>query len=91
MAWPVSIQQAIAATNDWLALPSVRIVRAGEMHWPILQRTLLAVNAGRNLVMGAHLAALAIEHDCELYSADTDFARFPELRWRNPLQTRRAR
>ena len=34
----------------------------------------------------AHLAALAIEYQAELVSADTDFARFPRLRWFNPLQ-----
>ena len=38
-----------------------------------------------NLMPDAHLAALAIEHGLELYSADTDFARFGEIRWRNPL------
>ena len=35
----------------------------------------------------AMLAALAIEHGLELWSTDTDFARFPGLRWRNPLTT----
>jgi predicted nucleic acid-binding protein len=38
-----------------------------------------------NLVTDAHLAALAIEHGCELASTDADFARFPKLKWRNPL------
>ena len=38
-----------------------------------------------NLVTDAHLAALAIEHDCELISTDSDFARFPKLKWSNPL------
>jgi predicted nucleic acid-binding protein len=38
-----------------------------------------------NLVTDAHLAALAIEHGCELASTDSDFARFPKLKWRNPL------
>jgi predicted nucleic acid-binding protein len=33
----------------------------------------------------AHLAALAIEHGAELCSSDHDFARFPGLKWRNPL------
>jgi predicted nucleic acid-binding protein len=32
------------------------------------------------------LAALAIEHGLTLYSADTDFARFTELHWENPLR-----
>ena len=38
-----------------------------------------------NLVPDALLAALAIEHGVTLYSADTDFARFRDLRWENPL------
>jgi predicted nucleic acid-binding protein len=33
-----------------------------------------------------HLAALAIEYQCELHSSDADFARFPGLRWHNPLE-----
>jgi len=45
------------------------------------------MGAAGNLVSDAHLAALAIEHGAELCSADTDFARFPRLRWSNPLST----
>jgi predicted nucleic acid-binding protein len=41
-----------------------------------------------NLVPDAHLAALAIEHGVELCSADTDFARFAEVRWTNPLRSK---
>ena len=37
------------------------------------------------LVSDAYLAALAIEHGCELISTDSDFARFTDLRWRHPL------
>jgi predicted nucleic acid-binding protein len=43
-------------------------------------------NATGNLVTDAHLAALAIEHNCVLCSTDSDFARFPSLRWNNPLR-----
>jgi predicted nucleic acid-binding protein len=38
------------------------------------------------LTTDTHLAALAIEHQCELHSNDSDFQRFPGLRWRNPLR-----
>jgi predicted nucleic acid-binding protein len=31
------------------------------------------------------LAALAIEHGLTVMTADTDFGRFPEVRWQNPL------
>lgn len=37
------------------------------------------------LVSDAHLAALAMEHGLTLCSTDGDFARFPGLRWENPL------
>jgi predicted nucleic acid-binding protein len=39
-----------------------------------------------NLIPDASLAALAIEHGLALYSSDTDFARFDEIRWINPLR-----
>lgn len=35
--------------------------------------------------MDAHLAALAVEHGATLMSADRGFARFPGLRFRNPI------
>jgi predicted nucleic acid-binding protein len=38
-----------------------------------------------NLIPDAHLAALAIQHGLTVCSADTDFARFSEIRWLNPL------
>ena len=54
------------------------------VHLDCLKQPTRLVSAG-NLTTDAHLAALAIEHQCELHSNDTDFARFPGLRWRNPL------
>ena len=35
--------------------------------------------------MDSHLAALAIEHNATLCSADSDFRRFPGQRFLNPL------
>ena len=39
-----------------------------------------------NLLVYAHVAALAIEHGLVRCSADGDFARFDALEWRNPLK-----
>jgi len=44
-----------------------------------------SAQASRRLTTDAHLAALAIETQSELHSIDVDFARFPGLRWRNPI------
>jgi len=46
---------------------------------------LLSGPMGPNLITDAHLAALAIEHQAELHSNDSDFARFSGLIWRNPI------
>jgi len=46
---------------------------------------LTAGQATANLVPDAHLAALDIEHGCELYFIYADFSRVPRLKWRNPL------
>ena len=39
-----------------------------------------------NLIPDAFLVALAVEHGLTVYSTDTDFARFDEVRWENPLR-----
>ena len=40
----------------------------------------------RHHLTDAYLAALAIDYQAELHSCDTDFIRFPGLRWKNPLR-----
>jgi hypothetical protein len=68
-----------------LDLPNVDIVEPGPRHAEILFRLLRQVGVAGNLTTDAHLAALAIEHQAQLASTDHDFARFPGLRWFNPL------
>jgi toxin-antitoxin system PIN domain toxin len=80
---PVAALQRIEA---WLAQPSVAIVEPGPRHLKILRQLFDATGLAGGLTTDAHLAALAIEHQGELHSNDHDFARFPGLRWRNPLE-----
>jgi toxin-antitoxin system PIN domain toxin len=82
---PLSTAEALAVVDGWLAQPSVAPLYPGEQHWRILRSLLSASGSAGNLTTDAHLAALAIEHECELCSCDADFARFPRLRWVNPL------
>lgn len=42
-----------------------------------------------SLIPDAQIAAVAIEHGLTVYSADTDFARFTEIRWENPVESAR--
>ena len=69
----------------WLACSTAWIPQATERHVAVLGELLPATGAGANLIPDAHLAALAIEHGLILCSTDGDFARFPDLRWENPL------
>lgn len=82
---PLSLDQAIARIQSWLDQPCTRIVNPTERHWVVFQQMLLDGQAVANLVTDAHLAALAVEHGCQLVSTDSDFVRFPGLQWRNPL------
>ena len=82
---PLSVEEALECVHGWLAQPCVRVVHATGRHLEVFGRLLATGQATGNLVPDAHLAALAIEHGCVLCSTDGDFARFPGLRWRNPL------
>jgi toxin-antitoxin system PIN domain toxin len=82
---PLEPRRAIDHVRSWLDRPNVRILDPGERHLEILGELLAATGVAGNLTTDAHLAALAIEHQCEIASNDADFARFPGLRWRNPL------
>ena len=82
---PLALEEAIERVPSWLDQPCARILTPSANHWSIFQRLLRSGNATANLVSDAHLAALAVEHNGILASTDNDFARFPGLKWRNPL------
>jgi hypothetical protein len=85
---PISVRDAVQMVHNWLAHPGVAVIQPGPHHARILTDLVLKVGTAGNLTTDAHLAALAIEHNAELCSADRDFARFPGLRWHNPLTSR---
>ncbi len=87
-AKPLSIEAALDVLAEWLDHPNISILQPGPQHAHILRTLLLRTGGGGNLTTDAHLAALAIEHGAQLYSFDHDFARFPELKWRDPLTDR---
>lgn len=82
---PVLVPVALAVVDQWLARDNVSVLTPGDRHLEILSRLARETGATGRLVTDMHLAALAIEHQAELHSADRDFGRFSGLRWRNPL------
>lgn len=85
MVNPFTMDEAIAALDDVRSRATCRWLYPMDQHWTLFQRLCRAANVNANLVNDAWLAALAIESGCELISTDRDFARFPGLRWKRPL------
>lgn len=86
---PLSVALACGEIRAWLAQPQVIILEPGRHHAAIVFDLLETLGAGGNLTTDAHLAALAIEHRCQLCTTDGDFALFPGLHWSNPLTAAR--
>ena len=82
---PLGVEAALAYVEEWLALPSVRIVAPTAAHFGVLAALLRDLGTAGNLTSDAHLAALAIEHSAKICSADRDFLRFPGVELVNPL------
>lgn len=82
---PLGADEAWAQVEEWLAAEPSWIVVPTPRHGEVLGGLLRDHGVHGNLVPDADLAALAIEHGLTICSADTDFARFPEVRWENPL------
>ena len=66
--------------------PTARVVGPGPDHMAIFERLCRDARATGKLVADAQHAAVAIEHGCTMVSTDSDFDRFPGLRWQHPLR-----
>ncbi len=82
---PLTVTAATGYLSAWLGQPNVTHLVPGPRHIGIAFGLLDAVGTGGNLTTDIQLAALGFEYDANVYSNDTDFARFAGLRWVNPL------
>jgi uncharacterized protein len=86
---PLEATDATGRVAAWFEQPSVQPLDPGPRHFSILLDLFRVTRVAASLTTDAHIAAIAIEHQCEVHSNDSDFDRFPGLRWRNPLRRRR--
>ena len=76
---------ALAAVESWIERPNVKLVHTSDLNWGTTVECIRSANVTGAMVTDAQLAALAIDHGATFYSNDRDFARFPKLRWIDPL------
>lgn len=83
---PLSPAEAWRHVEDWLSAGPSWIPEPTPRHAGLLRQLVVEGDLHGNLIPDAHVAALALEHGVGVCSADSDFARFPELNWFNPVK-----
>jgi toxin-antitoxin system PIN domain toxin len=82
---PTTTDEALEFIARLRRRSNARVLTHGPGSWDVFEKLCRAARARGKLVADAYHAALAIEHGCELVTADGDFARFAGLRHRHPL------
>ena len=85
VTFPILPTVAFDTVNTWFEHPHIITINPGSQHMSLFRQNLERAGVGGNLVTDAHIAALAMEYQAEVHTNDRDFARFPGLRWRNPI------
>lgn len=81
---PLTVDQAMDVVDGWLEPSPARVVHPTTRHAAVLAGLLRRAGTAGNLVTDAHLAALALEHRAQVVTYDSDFDRFPGVRWERP-------
>jgi toxin-antitoxin system PIN domain toxin len=82
---PLSAASAWEAVSAWLGAPSTWVPEPGSGHALIMGELIATHDVRGGHMTDAVLAALCIEYGLAVVSNDSDFARFPEIEWLNPL------
>lgn len=85
---PSTHDEVFDFVGELAARPNARVVHPGPQHLTIFEDLCRRSGATAKLAADAHHAAVAIEHGCTMVSTDSDFDRFPGLRWQHPLRER---
>ena len=83
---PTPLELAIDQVEVWMEVPNLILLVELEGYWKQLSLLLGAGKVTGPMVHDARIAALCLLHGVtELWTADRDFSRFPDLKVRNPL------
>ncbi|HQZ94908.1 MAG TPA: PIN domain-containing protein [Pyrinomonadaceae bacterium] len=84
---PATLDAAISIVDSWLTLENTHLVFLEKKNWPLFSKILLDAQANGNLVMDAHLAAMAAACGATLASTDRDFTRFSGIQFVDPIKS----
>ena len=82
---PMTVAEAAKHVRSWLGQPVAQILESRRDHVEEVLNLVETLGTAGNLMTDAQIAALALEHDAVVHTADSDFLRFSGLRWVNPL------
>lgn len=83
---PSPLKAAIDQVEAWLESPSLSLLAETAGYWPELRVMLDQGRISGPQIHDARVAAICRDHGVrELWTADRDFGRFPNLNVRNPL------
>lgn len=82
---PLTIEEAATHLTDWLDQPNAQFVEMQLVDLRHALTLLRSAGTGGNLTTDAQVAAIALRLRAVVHTTDTDYARFRDLRWHNPL------
>ncbi len=83
---PTPVAACLSQIDAWLEAPSLVLLSESTGHWPTLRALVRAARVVGPQVHDARIAALCVQHAVsELWTADRDFSRFPQIKTTNPL------
>jgi uncharacterized protein len=83
---PASAESVFGFVQALREHPKSVVLNPSERHWNLFRDLVLGTEILGSDTTDAYLAALAIDHACEWWTTDSDFGKFPGLRWRNLLR-----
>lgn len=84
---PMSLSTSVGCVREWLQRSHVFAADGGPDHVSATLDLLQKAGAAGNLTTDAQIAAVALHHGATIHTNDSDFARFPGVRVRNPLRS----
>ena len=85
---PFTPREAAAEVRRWIDRSIVTVIGVDGADLDQALTLIEGAGAGGGLATDALIAAAGIRHRAVIHTADADFARFPRVRWYNPLTGR---